>query len=64
VKHWIDSEHSDTPISAAFLGNAKMLLKLGDAWAPIKAGFVLEPEEAFPGEGLTVFVLQVVLSEY
>ena len=63
VKHWIDPEHSNTPISAAFLGNAKMLLKLDDAWAPIKAGFVLEPEEAFPGEGLTVFGLPVVLSE-
>ena len=25
VKHWIDPEHSSTPISAAFLGNAKML---------------------------------------
>ena len=63
VRHWIDPEHSNTPISAAFLGNAKMLLKLGDAWAPIKAGFVLEPEEAFPGEGLTVFGLPVVLSQ-
>ena len=63
VKRWILPQSSNTPIAAPFLGNAKVLLKLAQDWAPLKGDFVLEHEEAFPGDGLDLLALPMILSE-